>query len=98
MPEVFRGHEFEALKCRFENQAEQLHRMTLIDLRVFSGYITIQLALAAWLATHRDSFAGAAAMSGVMAIDIVLATVTGALLYNSYKATQGGHQDRGELQ
>ncbi len=42
MPEVFRGHEFEALKCRFENQTEQLHRMTLTDLRVFSGYITLQ--------------------------------------------------------
>lgn len=47
-PEVFRGHEFEAVKCRFENQTEQLYRMTMIDLRVFSGYITIQLALAAW--------------------------------------------------
>jgi hypothetical protein len=85
MAEAFRGHEFDALKCRFENQTEQLHRMTLIDLRVFSGYITVQLALGAWLATNRDALAGVTAMFGLMVIDLVLAVVAAALLYNNYQ-------------
>lgn len=85
MLEVFRGHEFEALRCRFENQTEQLHRITLIELRVFSGYITLQLALGAWLATHQDKLAGVTARIGLMGIDLVLAVVAGALLYVSFK-------------
>lgn len=85
MPKVFLGHEFEALRCRFENQTEQLHQMTLIDLRVFSGYITLQLAFGAWLATHQNELVGCTARIGLMVIDLVLAAVASALLYNSYK-------------
>ena len=85
MPEIFRGHEFEALRCRFENQTESLHRMTLIDLRVFSGYITLQLALGAWLATHQDKLAAVTAKTGLMIIDLALALIAGVLLFNSYK-------------
>jgi hypothetical protein len=85
MPQIISGHEFEALKCRFENQTEELHRITLIDLQVFSGYITLQLALGAWLATHRSNLPGTKARIGLMLIDLVLAFVAGALLRNSYK-------------
>jgi hypothetical protein len=82
---MLRGHEFEALTCRFENQTELLHRMTLIDLQVFSGYISLQLALGAWLATHEHDLTGLVPRIGVMLIDLVPMVVAGALLYNNYK-------------
>jgi len=85
MPEMLRGHEFEALKSRFENQTELLHRMTLIDLQVFSGYISLQLALGAWLATHERDLIGLVPRIGVMLIDLVLMVIAGALLYNNHK-------------
>lgn len=85
MANVYNGHEFEALKCRFENQTEQLYRMTLIDLRVFSGYITLQLALGAWIATHSDKIPNLVIKIGLMTIDLVLAVVATALLFNNYK-------------
>ncbi len=66
MPEMLRGHEFEALTCRFENQTELLHRMTVIDLQVFSGYISLQLALGAWLATHEHDLTGLVPRIGVI--------------------------------
>ena len=82
---VFRGHEFEALKCRFEDQVELLHRLTLHDYRVFSGYITLQLALGAWVATQGTNLAAGSPRTGLMLIDLALATIAGALLYNNYK-------------
>ncbi len=85
MPNFYVGHEFEALKCRLENQTELLHRMTLIDLRVFSGYITLQLALGAWIATHSDKIPNLTIRIGLMIIDLVLAVVATALLFNNYK-------------
>jgi hypothetical protein len=57
--------------------------MTLIDLQVFSGSISLQLALGAWLATHEHT--GLVPRIGVMLIDLVLMVVAGALLYNNYK-------------
>ena len=80
---IIDGNEFEALKMRFENQVEQLHRMTLIDLRVFSGFITLQLALGAWLATKGTGVFGCLSKFGVFAIDLSLAVVAVALLYNN---------------
>jgi len=82
---VLRGHEFEALKCRFENQVEQLHRMTLIDIRVFSGYITLQLGFGAWIATQGTVLASVTSRVGLMIIDSVLAAIAGKLIYNSYR-------------
>ena len=84
-PEIFGGHEFEALKCRFENQTEHLYRLTTIDLRAFSGHVSVQLALTAWLATHQKDLAGEAARIGVMVVDLVLASVAGVLLYNNFR-------------
>src|ERR1700688_4683346 len=42
------------------------HRMTVIDLQVFSGYISLQLALGAWLATHEHDLTGLVPRIGVM--------------------------------
>jgi heme A synthase len=83
---VYEGHEFEALKCRFEDQTELLYRMTLIDLRVFTGYITLQLALGAWIASHASDFSGIVTLKvGMMLIDLVLAVVAMALIYSNRK-------------
>lgn len=82
MKNIYEGNEFEALKLRFENQAEQLYRMTIIDLRIFSGFITLQLVFGAWLATK------AVALSillkiGLGIIDFSLAYVAFALIHNN---------------
>jgi len=85
MPKHYAKHEFEALRYRFENQTEQLYRMTLIDLRIFTGYITLQLALGAWTATHEADIAGGTVRVGLLIIDLALAIIAAALLYNNYK-------------
>jgi hypothetical protein len=97
MPEMLRGHEFEALTCRFENQTELLHRMTAIDLQVFSGYISLQLALGAWLATHEHDLTGLVPRLGVMLIDLELMVVARATLQQLY-AARGSRCDCAQLQ
>lgn len=85
MPNHYQNHEFEALRCRFEDQTELLYRLTLIDLRIFSGYITLQLALAAWISIHRSEIEIPTMRAGLLVIDLALAVVAAALLYNNYK-------------
>ena len=85
MVEMYKGHEFEALRCRFENQTELLYRMTLLDLRIFSGYITLQLVLGAWIATNTEALSHLSVKTGLIIIDLVLATIAGALPYNDFR-------------
>ena len=85
MSKHYKNHEFEALRCRFENQTEQLYRMTLIDLRIFTGYITLQLALGAWTATHHAAIGSLTVRVGLLIIDLALAVIAAALLYNNYR-------------
>ena len=85
MPNVYVGHEFESLKCRFENQTELLYRMTLIDLRIFTAYITLQLALGAWIATNGSNISDTVVKIGLLIIDLVLGGITAALIYNNYR-------------
>lgn len=85
MPKHYQNHEFEALRYRFENQTEQLYRMTLIDLRIFTGYITLQLALGAWIATHQPNIDSMVVRFGLLVIDAALSVIATALLYNNYR-------------
>lgn len=85
IPKHYVTHEFEALKARSENQTELLHRMTLIDLRVFTGFITLQLALGAWIATHHADMSSLTVRVGLLVIDLSLAVIATALLYNNFK-------------
>lgn len=81
---IYKENEFEAVKLRFENQTELLYRMTMIDLRIFSGFITLQLALGAWLATKGLTLLCELGLKcGLFAIDTGLAFVAIALLRNS---------------
>lgn len=82
MKKIYEGNEFEAVKLRFENQTEQLYRMTMIDLRIFTGFITLQLALGAWLAT-KGSDLSCELKVGLFVIDIGLTYVAYVLLRNN---------------
>jgi len=81
--ELTEDQKFEALKLRYTDHVELLRFMTKLDVQVFSGYITIQLALGAWLATHPIS--GILPKTGIILIDIVLAVIATKLLWNDYQ-------------
>ena len=83
MTEVYKGHEFKALSLRYQDHVELLRTMTHIDLRIFSGYITLQLAMGAWLATNRPS--DFLVQIGLFLIDLVLAGIAAKLLYNNFR-------------
>ena len=85
MPKHYQNHEFEALQCRFENQTELLYRLTLLDLRIFTGYITLQLALGAWMATHPADISSPTVRAGLLVIDLSLAVIATAFVYNNYR-------------
>lgn len=42
---------FDALKMRYQDHVELLRYLTGLELRLFSGVITIQVAIGSWLAT-----------------------------------------------
>ncbi len=77
------GQKFEALKLRYTDHVELLRFITKLDVQIFSGYITIQLALGAWLATHPIN--GILPKIGIILIDIVLAVIALKVLYNDYR-------------
>jgi hypothetical protein len=81
MEPIYKEHRFEAAKIRYENQTDLLKRLTELDLRIFTGYITIQLLLGSWFSVH--PLTSLIAKIGLMLIDIVLAVIAGALLYNT---------------
>jgi len=84
MPQHYQNYEFEALKCRFENQTEQLYRQTQIDLKIFTGFFTLQIAIGAWFATHESVFTGNYLASiAFILIDVSIAWVASMLLYRS---------------
>ena len=84
MKKIYEGNEFEAVKLLYENQTEQLYRMTMIDLRIFTGFITLQIVLGAWFATKGSVLSGELLMKvGLSVIDIGLTYVACALLRNS---------------
>ncbi len=73
---------FEALKLRYSDHVELLRFMTKLDVQIFSGYITVQLALGAWIATHPID--GNWPKFGIILLDIVLAAVASKLLFNDF--------------
>lgn len=69
---------FEALKMAFNNQVEYLRFLGQIDLRLFSGYITIQLVFASWLS--KVNVESLSSKFGLLAIDGALSVVAVFLL------------------
>ena len=77
---------FEALRVRFEDQTRLLTTMTEFDLRIFGGYITVQLALGGWLGEHPPTVRAAI---GIALIDLAMAVIAGVLLrYNALRRTE----------
>lgn len=84
MAKHYVGHEFEALLARFENQTELLYRLTLLDLRIFTGYITLQVAMGGWFATHQAALGTLSARVGILVLDLALFAVSVTFLRNNY--------------
>lgn len=80
---VYRGHEFEALKTRYEDQVTLLRSITQLDSQLFTGYMTLQLALGAWLSSH--PLTRLRMQVGLLLIDLTLCFITSWFLYGSYK-------------
>lgn len=72
---------FKAVKLRFKDQSELLHRLTLIDLRLFIGYLTIQLLAGSWFIANMDKMNSLASKFGLLLIDFSLAIVALTLLH-----------------
>lgn len=83
MKPPYESKEFEALQMKYQDHTELLRVMTGIDLKLFFGYITIQLALGAFIMKSPDTVTGLAGY--LIAIDVVLAVVALVLLYFQYK-------------
>lgn len=85
MHESVKGNEYDALKTLFLDQVELLHRLTMVDLRIFSGYVTLQLAIGAWVAVNKVAIDAFVVKVGLMIIDLGLMVIATALLYNNRK-------------
>ncbi len=81
--ELNETQKFEALKLRYSDQVELLREMTRIDLKIFIGYLTLQLAFGGWLSTH--IFDNIIIKIGLLLIDLSLAGITSKLLYNNFR-------------
>jgi len=64
------------------SQVELLKFQTTLDLRIFAGYITLQLALGSWIATHPPG--SLHSIVGLGVIDLALALLAGLILWRSY--------------
>lgn len=82
MAKIYDGHEFEALKEQLTRQAELLYRLTIIDLKIVTGFLTIQFVMGSWLALHRDQISTDA---GLFSIDVAMAILAIKVLYNQYQ-------------
>lgn len=83
MSKMFNGDplRFEALKVGFVNKTEYLRILSQKDLRIFSGYITVQLVLAGWLSKNPISDRGREA--AIFLIVLALALIVTMLIYKN---------------
>ncbi len=72
---------FEALHMRYEDHVELLRKMTDLDLRIFSGLMTLQLVLGGWLAS--DPITDWLPLIGILILDGALAFFGVVLLRNN---------------
>lgn len=82
MAKHFEGHEFDALKLRYEDQVELLRYLTQFDFRIFTAFFAVQLAMGGWLAAHPAPTQ--AVQCGLATIDVVLAALSVKLLHNQH--------------
>lgn len=75
---AYEGHEFEALKLRYEDHVHLLRVLTQIEQRITVWIVTIQILLAAWLSEHPIS--ERVALGGIVLADGSLLFIGIALL------------------
>jgi len=83
MFELDQEKKFEALKLRYTDHVELLRTMTKLDLEIFGGYITLQLALGSWLSQNYPKHLWG--KLGILLIDLALSVIAFVLLRNSAK-------------
>jgi len=66
-------NKLEILRIGFDNQVQYLRMMSEVDLKIFSGYITIQLLVASWLAKY--TLASITLKAGIIIIDLAFAVL-----------------------
>lgn len=79
----------ECLTAGFNNQVEYLRFLGNVDLRIFTGYITLQLILAGWL-SKLASIAFVAKL-GFLLVDLSLSVVAAFLLVMNDKRRSAAH-------
>ncbi|MFO1482306.1 MAG: hypothetical protein U1F71_02985 [Verrucomicrobiaceae bacterium] len=73
---------FQALTMLYQTHNELLRFMTSHDLKIFGGYITIQLALGSWMTQQKNFTCPARFAIGI--IDFAFAAIAGVLLFKAY--------------
>ncbi len=86
MTKHYVGHEFEALKLRYDDQVQLLRTLTEIDHRLVTAAFTLQLALGAWLTTQNAL--ASRLQWGLALIDLAVAAIFIKLLYNNNRRRQ----------
>ena len=81
--ELTNEQKFQAVLARFRDHVEILRAITQIDLQVLGGFMTLQLALAAWLVDHPPKTCPIKV--GLLLLSGILTALSLNLLYNSYR-------------
>lgn len=82
MTKAYEGHEFDALKLRYEDQVDLLRSLTQFDFKIFVGFFTLQLLLASWLSAK--AIPSCTVRIALAVIDVVLAVLSVKLLHNQH--------------
>lgn len=80
---IYKNHEFEALVLQYQTQTSLLRTITDIDLKIFTGYITLQLFFGGWLIQFPICNMGL--KIGLCIIDLALVGVAIWLINKSYQ-------------
>ena len=88
MSEFFLTKKIEILLVRYQEHAAHIRHLDNFDVRIFGGFISIQLALAGWFATH--------SIDGVFA-KFGLSLVNFSLLLACLMILRGSHKRRKEV-
>ena len=67
------ANRLEILRMGYQNQLEYLRMMSDLDLKLFTGYITLQIVLGGWLA--KSPVEGLSIKVGLMVIDLAMAFI-----------------------
>ena len=82
MTKAYEGHEFDALKLRYEDQVGLLRSLTQFDFKIFVAFFTLQLVMGGWLSANPIS--SCTVRVGLAVIDVVLAALSVKLLHNQH--------------